>query len=213
MMISPKEQKLLVFTVIFILFMVLLMPLRKRIDELKELRSEWDGRVSILNDYQKLIHQKNLWDESYKNKASLMPVFGMNRQVETYWLATLDRIASTNNLSIIRRQAGPERLSGDVYEMSLECKEWEGSLESLISFLYDIHAEGAMLDIRRLTMRPGPAKSKLLRGSFVLCCAYMRSPNIVDSQPPTLPPPPPSKNSSSLSTNFSSPNNPTPPQP
>ena len=65
----------------------------------------------------------------------------------------------------------------------VECKEWEGSLESLVKFLYAVHAEGAMLDVRKLFIRPGSSAAGKaatgLRGSFTLFCAYLRS----DSNP------------------------------
>ena len=99
------------------------------------------------------------------------------------WIGTEVAIASESGLSIIRRQAGEERQEGDVYELPIECKEWEGSLESLVKFLYAVHAEGAMLDVRKLFIRPGSSAAGKaatgLRGSFTLFCAYLRS----DSNP------------------------------
>ena len=175
MIVSEKEKALLVVTVVFMLYAAVALTLRKHLDAVREMRATQGERARLLAEYRGVIAQKQQWEDAYASKAGLMPVFEPGRQVETYWLGVLDRVASKNHLSIIRRQAGEERLVGDVYEMPIDCKEWEGDLDALVSFLYDIHAEGAMLDVRRLFVRPAGNKSAGLRGSFTLTCAYMRS--------------------------------------
>ena len=175
MIVSQKEKALLAVTVVFLLYAAIGYGLRGRIDALRALRQEQDDRRALLDDQRALVAQRQQWEDAYAGKAGLMPVFTPGQQVETHWLEVLDRIASKNNLLIIRRQTERERQVGDVYEMPIECKEWEGDLEALVSFLYDIHAEGAMLDVRRLHVRPGGGKSAALRGSFTLYCAYMRA--------------------------------------
>ena len=58
--------------------------------------------------------------------------------------------------------------------MTLDCKEWEGSLEALVHFLYDLESKGVMLDMRSMYIKPNPADRTHLKGSFVIYCAYMR---------------------------------------
>lgn len=177
MIISDKEKSLLIVTVVFMLYAAVGLTVRKRIDAFRELRAAQEDKVRLLGEYENLIAQRPQWEAAYAEKSDLMPVFGTGKQVETYWLGILDRLAQKNQLSIVRRQAGDERQVGDVYEMPIECKEWEGDLDALVSFLYDLHAEGAMLDVRRLFVRPAgtSGKSSGLRGSFTVYCAYMRS--------------------------------------
>ena len=175
MLISKREKALLVGTIIFFLYAFLGLTLRKRITEFKDLRRDQQNRQKIYDQYLALIDQRETWHKTYREKSNLMPVFGMDRQVDTYWLGVLDRLATKNNLTIVRRQTGEEKQEGDVYELAIDCKEWEGSLESLVGFLYDVHSEGAMLDVRRLFIRPASGKSGAgLRGNFTLYCAYMR---------------------------------------
>ncbi len=175
MIISRKEKRLLAVTVVFMLYAAIGLTLRKRIDDIRARRDVQRDQAALVESYRNVISQRAQWEAAYDEKAGLMPVFPLDRQVETYWLGILDRLASKNNLRVIRRQAEAERMVGDVYEMPLECKEWEGDLDALVSFLYDIHAEGAMLDVRRLFVRAGGGKGAPLRGSFTLYCAYMRS--------------------------------------
>jgi hypothetical protein len=59
-----------------------------------------------------------------------------------------------------------------VYELAIDCREWEATLDPLVRFLFDLQSEGAMFDVRQLMIKP---KGKgVLRGRFALYCAYTR---------------------------------------
>ncbi len=177
MIVSEREKGLLIITVIVLLYGLLFVLFNGKNGQkakIADIRTKRREREALYAEYRGLIEQHQVWNEEYAKNADLMPVFEPGRQVQTYWLGVLDRLASSNELSIIRRQVGEERQLGDVYELPIECKEWEGSLESLTRFLYDVHAEGAMLDVRKLFIRPGP---RGLRGSFTLFCAFLRAEN------------------------------------
>ena len=179
MIVSEREKGLAVVTLLILLFAALFMFFDRQKAKIDELRAKRRERESLYAEYNGLIAQNQVWSEAYAENADLMPVFEPGRQVQTYWLGVLERLASESGLSIIRRQAGEERQEGDVYELPIECKEWEGSLESLVKFLYAVHAEGAMLDVRKLFIRPGSSAAGKaatgLRGSFTLFCAYLRA--------------------------------------
>ncbi len=177
MIVSQKEKNLFAVTVVFMLFAFVAFSMRKQIDAYRVGNKTAESRLTVLNDYKNVIAQKDLWNTEYEKRASLMPVFGLNDDVRTHWNRTLNDLAATNQLKLIQLDIGRERIAGDVYELPIECKNWEGELESLVSFLHAIHAQGAMLDIRKLTIRPGSNKSALLRGTFTLYCAYMRTDN------------------------------------
>ncbi len=174
MSISPREQVLLGMTLVVLLYGTLGLTARGRLEILRELRAERNEQQRLLDDRELLISQRAEWESQYAGLRDLMPVFDPVRRVDTYWLGIMDRLAAKNNLSIVRRQVGSERQVGDVFEMPIDCKDWEGSLEALVGFLYDIQAEGAMLDMRQMFIRPTPKKPALLRGSFTLYCAYLR---------------------------------------
>ncbi len=183
MIVSEREKNLGVVTLLVLLFAGLLMFFNRQKVQIAQLRAQRREREALYAEYCALIAQNQVWNDAYAKDADLMPVFEADRQVQTYWLGVLERLASDSGLSIIRRQVGEERQEGDVYEIPIECKEWEGSLESLVKFLYAVHAEGAMLDVRKLFVRPGSSATGKaaggLRGSFTLFCAYLRS----DSNP------------------------------
>ena len=90
-------------------------------------------------------------------------------------IAAVNRLAEANGVTLIKSQASPEKEVGGVYEKTIDC-DCEGSLESFVPFLHAIYSEGAMLDVRKLTMRPQTGKGGGgLRAGFTLCCAYMRA--------------------------------------
>lgn len=148
-------------------------------------RRTYDSAVKKLNEEKALIAAKGEWDARYVKMSDLMPIFPYDKDVDTHWLNTMDSVAQRNNLTITRRQAIKEEEVGDVYELPLDCKDWEGTLDSLVKFLYDLNKEGAMLDIRQIFIRPSP-RPGFLKGSFTLYCAYMRgdtAPSAPESKP------------------------------
>ena len=177
MIVSEREKGLLVVTVLVLLYGALFMVYGKQRDKINAAIGQRRQRETQLAMERDLISQRAIWDEAYGDNSSLMPVFESARQVETHWLNLVERLAKDSGLTIIRRQVGEERQEGDVFEIPIECREWEGSLESVVKFLYAVHSEGAMLDVRKLTVRPagGKAAAGTLRGSLVVYCAYLRS--------------------------------------
>ena len=181
MNISHREKIMLGITLLVLLYGALGMGMRKRIENMRQLSQNERELRAVLGDRQALVGQRDEWQAQYAKMADMLPVFAQGRQVTTYWLSIMDRLAVQNNLSIVRRQVGDEKPVGDAFEMQIDCKDWEGTLEGLVRFLYDLQAEGAMLDVRSLFVRPAPNKPTLLRGSFVLHCAYLRSENTVET--------------------------------
>ena len=174
MNMSGREKAIASITLIVLLYGVLGLLARGRLDAWQAKRTVYREICSTLEQERKLLTQQALWRKNYEAVRSLMPVFPADKQVDTYWLGVMDNAASNNRLNILKRQVGAEQLVGDVYEMTLDCKEWEGSLEALVHFLYDLESKGVMLDMRSMYIKPNPADRTHLKGSFVIYCAYMR---------------------------------------
>ena len=86
----------------------------------------------------------------------------------------LDLGAGRHNIIISSAQAGAEVEAGDVLELPIEVKSWEGCLESLVKFMHELeNTNDGMFDITQLNFKPS-SKKGYLRGSFTLNCAYMR---------------------------------------
>ncbi len=176
MTLSHRERSMLVLTVLVALYGITGILARGRI-ELRRAALEELEKAGMQRDMrQALIGQHDRWRRQYAQLRDLMPVFDAGRQVETHWLGLMDRAAARHGLNILRRQVGAEISLGEVYEMPIDCREWEGTLDSLLRFLYDLQSEGVMLDVRQLFIRPREAGNPgMLRGRFVLYCAYLRN--------------------------------------
>lgn len=174
MTLSRREQVLGTVTLLAILFGLVGLSARDRIALWREKRDRLAVQQRLLASERELIAMGPLWRERYESVREQMPVFEPDRQVDTFWLGRMDALADRFGVRILRRQVGSETLVGDVYEFSIECREWEGTLDAFIRFLHAMQAEGAMLDVRDLLIRPHPSSPGVLRGSFTLFCAYMR---------------------------------------
>ncbi len=122
----------------------------------------------------KLINERNKWTEAYEAEKAAMPTFASGKATDTTWLKLMDTLAEKHHIAISQRQSGKEVESGDVLELPIDVKNWEGSLESLVKFMHELeNTSDGMFDIRSLNFKPS-SKKGYLKGSFVLTCAYMR---------------------------------------
>lgn len=122
----------------------------------------------------KLISEKRKWIDAYESEKSNMPVFDAGKSTDTTWLLKMDEIASAHKIDISVRQAGKEVEAGEVMELPIEVKSWEGSWEALLRFLHTLETkDDCMFDIRAISFKPS-GKKGYLKGSFTLTCAYMR---------------------------------------
>ena len=171
--VSSREKNMLLITVVVVLYAAAGLSYKKQAANWKVAQRVYATAQKKLNDENALIAAKEEWSAKYTQMRDLMPVFPYEKDVDTHWLNVMDSVATRNGFTIARRQTGKEAEVGDVYELPIDCKDWEGTLEALVKFLYDLHQEGAMLDVRQLFIRPS-TKPGYLKGTFTLYCAYMR---------------------------------------
>lgn len=143
-------------------------------DAWKKAAKQYANAVKAYKAETKLIGEKEKWTQAYEDEKSLMPLFESGKDTETVWFAKMDEIATKNYIQISSRQGGKEIEAGDVYEMPLDVKTWEGAWENLVKFAWELEntSEG-MFDIRSISFKPS-GKKGYLKGSFSLTCAYMR---------------------------------------
>jgi len=171
--VTSKEKNMLMLTLVLVLYAAAAFFY-------KDQRANWAKQERIYTNAREkyaeecaLIAAKAEWNAHYQKLRALMPVFPYDKDVDTHWLNIMDTVASENSLSISRRQTGKEEEVGDVFELPIDCKNWSGTLESLVTFLYGLRQEGAMVEVRQLFVRPTTTPG-LLQGTFSLHCAYMR---------------------------------------
>ena len=179
---SARELTLAAVALVIALFGITGMVARSQIEKWSKALGANAELQRLIDEERGLIAQRDAWEGRYEAVASLMPVFSRDREVTTHWLGLMDRLAFKNKLTIRQRMAGEEKTVGDVHELSIECREWLGKEGALAHFLHDLQSEGAMLDMRQISIKPDK-KSGQLKGRFTLYCAYMRE------EPETTPEP------------------------
>lgn len=147
---------------------------RPKISEWNTLREKQAETLLRIQQDMRLVEKRDEYAEKLGELSKLLPAFPENKEMDVYWLSVVDGIASRHGVELSKRQSGTERRHGDVYEMLIECKDWEADLDGLVHFLFDLHTVGAMFDMRQLLIKPRGKGG--LRGRFSLYCAYTREP-------------------------------------
>lgn len=173
--LSKNDQKLLILFIITVALGSLGIWYPKAKKQWTAKHAEWQRQEMRLQRERAIIALRPEIEARYADLRDRMPVFPEGKSVDTYWLPIMDNTAAANNVNIAQRAIGGEENLGDVTELTLECRDWEGRLDSLVWFLYDLETrKDAMMDVRALTIKPNAKKPGILQGSFTLNCAYMR---------------------------------------
>ena len=143
-------------------------------DAWKKAKRAYDRACETYQRECRLISEKQKWNDAYEQEKALMPMFEGEKATDTTWLKKMDDLATKHHILIAQRQAGREIVGGEVLELPIEVKQWEGSLEGLVRFMHELeNSTEGMFDISQLSMKPSQ-KQGYLRGNFTLNCAYMR---------------------------------------
>jgi hypothetical protein len=175
MKVHPREAVLMLATGAAALFAATVLLARPKIEEWSSIRrQQLDIRAQIERE-RRLLSSADAWQKKFDEIRKMMPIQPADRPMDVYWMSIMDEVAGTHGIRIAKRQAGKEERMGDIYELPIDVREWEGSLDAAVHFLFDLQSRGAMLDVRQLTMSPKEEKDNTsLRGRFTLYCAYMR---------------------------------------
>lgn len=124
---------------------------------------------------ERLYAQREVLDGRLKGLLQTLPAYPLAKDVTSDSLRKVQNLASKSELQLRSLDPSKERQVGDsdIYELAITCN-WQGSLESLVKFLHSLRLDGAQLDIRQINMAPLPRQIGMLKGSFVVDCAYSR---------------------------------------
>jgi hypothetical protein len=120
---------------------------------------------------ERLVAQKQSWQARLHEVSNGLLDFPLSKDVTADMLITLERIAKTHGVVLVRREADKEKKHGEMSELAITCK-WEGTLDALVHFLFELQEQGAMLDMSQLSVTP---EKGLLKGQFVVDCAYRKT--------------------------------------
>lgn len=172
MKLSQREMMFTVTTGFIILFALTLTIGKSRKAEWSRLNSQVEGLKMAISKQKDMIAERSKWADQFGKLKNQLQEFPADKNMDVYWLSVMESTASKNGIVITKRQAQEEKKIGDMYELPIECKDCEGTLDGFLHFLFDLQAQGAMLDVKQLYLKPKD-KDKL-KGRLVLHCAYSR---------------------------------------
>src|SRR3989339_852267 len=172
MRLSQRELILAMATGAVVLFGLSVILSKSKIEEGKEIVKKQEELSAQIQRNREIINSREIWEKKLNELQKALPEYPVDKKMDVQWLSAMDQLATKHGVKILKRQAGEEKVVGDVYELPIECKEWEGNLNAIIHFLFDLQSQGAMLDIRQLQVKP--KAGDVLRGYFSLYCAYAK---------------------------------------
>ena len=141
-------------------------------------RKRYDKELETLRREKALINDRTLWEERAETKRLRMPLVGEDDMPATRWERIVERLARKYHVSVGKglKAQQVEEDHGGVWEMPVEVKYDNTSLQRLVEFLYAVNtAEDAMMDVRELEINAARGKSAgALNGKIVLTCAYLK---------------------------------------
>jgi hypothetical protein len=174
MKLSKREWILAISTITVALYSLLFYVGSGWLSTLQVLRLQQTTLREGIGESKLLVADREQWEAGMEERRGLMPVFPHGQRMDLHWLSAIEGVASRHQLLILSHQSGEERQEGPVYELPVLVRQWEGSIDALVHFLFDIEREGAMLDVRYIHIRP--KDRTVLQGRMDIFCAYRRDP-------------------------------------
>lgn len=173
MKISKREMVIGVATLVTVLFGLTYWIAGSSFAEQRNLAEERARLERQIQLHTRILEEKDSWTGRLQELQEQLPVYDANVSVTGEILKNIKRTADKNKLDLTKSRSEPEKQIGSLYELSVTC-DWEGELEALVHFLYDLHTEGIRYDIRDLNVRPDAKRIGILRGGMTIDCAFRR---------------------------------------
>ncbi len=172
MTITRRETVLGIATLLAALYGGLVYLGNGQLGSWRLLQAEKEQLWDSIRKSETLVGDRGRWETEMEQLQALMPQFPGDMLMDVHWLREMERKTTKHELKILKHEAGEEQREGPIYELPVFCRRWEGTLDSLVHFLFDLQSEGAMLDIRYLYIKP--KDKEVHEGRFDLYCAYRR---------------------------------------
>jgi len=140
-------------------------------------RKAYDKEVATFEREKALIRDRDLWEERAETKRLRMPLVGEDEMPATRWERIIENLAEKYHVSVGKglKASQVEEDHGGVWEMPVEVKYDNTSLQRLVEFLYAVNkAEDAMMDVREIEIAVRGRNVGALNGKLVLTCAYLK---------------------------------------
>lgn len=174
MKMNPREVRLGLIALIAILAGLTYWLGEPRYRDWQESQQEMEMLQRRRDLAQRMLDQTEDLEVRLAQLRAALPSYPQGTDVTAQILRTLQSTADEHNLLLIRREPEPERAIGDLYELAITTS-WEGNLEALVRFLFALHTQGAIVDVRQVTISPVQGSPERLRGNMTVGYAYSRA--------------------------------------
>ncbi len=193
MKIAARELNLLGITLAVVLLALTYLALEPKFQEWADFRMQREDLGIRREAAQQMLDSREKVEARMAEFRQGLPVFPAGKKAESELMPALENMVKQQGLTLTRRAPpDPEREAGDLYETSINC-DWEGDLPSLVNFLYAQQSQGAVSDVRQLSVQPMAGKdvpSGRLKGNFTIDYAYRREAGATESKAESADPAP-----------------------
>ena len=189
MKIAARELNLLGVTVAVILLALTYLALEPKFREWADFRAQRDDLLARRDAAQQLLDSRESVESRLEEFRQGLPVFSAGKKAEAELLQALEKMVGQHGLTLTRREADPERQAGDLFETAITCY-WESDLAALVNFLFAQQSQGAVSDVRQLSVQPAGGKDVpigRLKGTFTIDYAYRREAGATENKPEPAP--------------------------
>jgi Tfp pilus assembly protein PilO len=170
---SKRETMLGLITLVAVLFGLTYWLAGSRIAEQRRIKEDKVRLLRQIELHKRLLAEKDTWFSKLESLQAQLPVYDDKTAITAELLKLIKRTADDHGLDLVRTQPYREEQVGTLYELGVSCN-WEGKLESLVKFLYELQKQGVRFDVLQLNAQPDAQRDRVLKGSMTIDCAYRK---------------------------------------
>jgi len=174
MKMSKREIVIGMITLAVVLFGFTYWMAGSKIAEQREMREEKVRLRRQIQLHKKILEEKENWTGRLDALQAKLPEYGRKTSVNVELPKKIKRMADQHGLDLTSTVPVGEEQVSSLYELSVRC-EWQGKLEALVHFLYELHSQGIRFDVRKIDIKPIAKQEGMLKGSMIINCAYRRA--------------------------------------
>jgi Tfp pilus assembly protein PilO len=171
--ISKRETLLILITLTAVLFGLTYWLAGSRIEEQKQIKADKIRLLHQIEVHKRILAEKDGWYSRLEELQNQLPLYDEKTAITAELLKLIKRMADDHGLDLVRTQPYREEQTSALYELGVNCN-WEGKLESLVHFLYDLQQQGIRFDVLQLNAQPDAQREGILKGSMIIDCAYRK---------------------------------------
>lgn len=173
MKISKRETLLGLFALTATLFGLTYWLAGSRIEAQRQMKADKIRLLHQIEVHKRILSEKDTWYKRLEELQAQLPVYDAKTAITAELPKTIKRMADERGLDLTRTQTEREKQIGTLYELGISCT-WEGTLDALVHFLYDLQSQGIRFDVLQLNAQPDAQRDRILKGSMTIDCAYRK---------------------------------------